>query len=166
MSDPHSGNLRLHRLKDASSTFFVPKSLRPKKPVLNRELRTVIVDAFAFAVQHERVYLRAFVVMPDHWHALIGLREPWTLPRLMHSFMSHVGARTSTHLTKNETAWQDGYYETLIKTARQFTYVAIYIEENPVKKGLVVAPELWEESSAHRKDLIRERWPWVFDRES
>ena len=55
----------------------------------------------------------------------------------MHSFMSHVGAKTSAHLTKHRTAWQDGYYETLIKTARQFTYVALYIEENPVKKGLV-----------------------------
>ena len=137
MSDPHSENLRLHRLKDAASTFFVTKSLRPKKPVLSPELRKVVVEAFAFAVRHERIYLRAFVVMPDHWHALLGLREPWTLPRFMHSFMSHVGSLTSAHLTKNETAWQEGYYETLIKSARQFTYVAIYIEENPAKKELV-----------------------------
>jgi putative transposase len=166
MSDPHSKNLRLHRLRDVCSTFFVTKSLRPKKPVLNSELRQVIVEAFAFAVHHERIFLRAFVVMPDHWHALIGLREPWTLPGFMHSFMSHVGAETSNHLRKHETAWQDGYYETLIKTARQFTYVAIYVEENPVKKGLVSKPEEWEEGSVGRKDLVTDPWPWVFDRES
>ena len=165
MSDPHSKNLRLHRLSNVSSNFFVTKSLRPKKPVLNSELRQVIVDAFAFALQSKRIYLRAFVVMPDHWHALIGLREPWTLPKFMHSLMSHVGANTSTHLTKHQTAWQDGYYETLIKTARQVTYVALYIEENPVKKGLVSTPEEWEESSLKRKDLITDPWPWVFDRE-
>ena len=153
MSDPHSKNLRLHRLQDVSSTFFVTKSLRPKKPVLGSEFRKVIVDAFAFAVKHERIYLRAFVVMPDHWHALLGLREPWTLPKFMHAFMSHVGARTSAHLTKHETGWQDGYYETLLKTARQFTYVAIYVEENPVKKGLVTTPEEWEESSASQERL-------------
>ena len=85
MSDPHSKNLRLHRLRDAPSTFFVTKSLRPKKPVLTPDQRKVIVEAFAFAVQHGRIYLRAFVVMPDHWHALLGLREPWTLPKFMHS---------------------------------------------------------------------------------
>ncbi len=163
MADPHSENLRLHRLRDVSSTFFVTKSLRPKKPFLGPELRKVIVDAFAFAVQRERIHLRAFVVMPDHWHALIGLREPWTLPRFMHSLMSHVGAKTSAHLTRNQTAWQEGYYETLIKTARQFTYVAIYIEENPVKKGLVTSREQWEESRACRWDLITEPWPSVFD---
>ncbi len=163
MAGPHSENLRQHRLRDVSATFFVTKSLRPKKPVLGPDVRQVIVDAFAFAVQCERIYLRAFVVMPDHWHALIGLREPWTLPRFMHSLMSHVGAKTSAYLTKNETAWQDGYYETLVKTARQFTYVAIYIEENPVKKSLVTSPPEWAESSANRRDLITEPWPWVFD---
>jgi len=166
MSDPHSKNLRLHRLSDVSSNFFVTKSLRPKKPVLNSELRQVIVEAFAFAVQSKRIYLRAFVVMPDHWHALIGLREPWTLPRFMHAFMSHVGAKTSAHLTRQKTSWQDSYYETLIKTSRQFTYVALYIEGNPVKKALVTTPEGWAEGSAGRQDLITDPWPWVFDRES
>ena len=76
MPDPHAKNLRLHRLRDAPSTFFVTKSLRPEKPVLDSDLREVIVDAFVFAVEHERIYLRAFVVMPDHWHALLGLHEP------------------------------------------------------------------------------------------
>jgi hypothetical protein len=55
MTDLHSKNLRLHRLKDASSTFFVTKSPRPKKPVLNPDLRKIIVEAFAFAVQPERI---------------------------------------------------------------------------------------------------------------
>jgi REP element-mobilizing transposase RayT len=163
MSDPHSKNLRLHRLKDVPSTFFITKSLRPKKPVLTSEFREIIVEAFAFAVRHERIYLRAFVVMPDHWHELLGLCQQWTLPKLMHSFMSHISAQTNSHLSENGTAWQDGYYETHIKTARQFTYVAIYIEENPVKKGWVVSREEWEHSSANRKDLITDPWPWVFD---
>jgi REP element-mobilizing transposase RayT len=72
----------------------------------------------------------------------------------MHAFMSHVGARTSALLTRNETAWQDGCGETLINTAWQFACVAIYVEENPVKKGLVTTPEEWVESSAVRKDLV------------
>jgi hypothetical protein len=64
-SDPHSQNLRLHRLSDTPATFFITKSLRPKKPVLDEAARALIVSAFAFAVQQHRTYLRAFVVMPD-----------------------------------------------------------------------------------------------------
>jgi REP element-mobilizing transposase RayT len=74
--DPHSRNLRLHRLSDTSATFFITKSLLPKKDVLDEAAREIIVSAFAFAVGQQRIYLRAFVVMPDHWHALFALREP------------------------------------------------------------------------------------------
>jgi REP element-mobilizing transposase RayT len=82
--EAHSRNLRLNRLKDESATFFITKCLVPKKPIINREATQVIVSAFAFATEKERIYLRAFVVMPDHWHALFALKEPWTRPKFMH----------------------------------------------------------------------------------
>src|SRR5436190_21820778 len=95
---PHSRNLRLHRLSDTTATFFVTKSLLPKKPLLHDKFRLVIVDSFAYALRHQRIYLRAFVVMPDHWHALFAIRAPWTLPKFMHSLMSHVAAQTCSNL--------------------------------------------------------------------
>src|SRR5947209_8432621 len=98
-SDAHSRNLRLHRLKDVSATFFITKSLQPKKPILNRQATELIVSAFAFAVQKQRIYLRAFVVMPDHWHALFALREPWTLPKFMHDLVSYIAGKTSNVVT-------------------------------------------------------------------
>jgi REP element-mobilizing transposase RayT len=99
-SDPHSRNLRLHRLNDTPATFFITKSLRPEKAVLDEAAREIIVSAFAFAVRQQRIYLRAFVVMPDHWHALFALRDPWTLPKFMHHTMSYVGRKTSVLLGK------------------------------------------------------------------
>jgi putative transposase len=161
--NPHSRDLRLHRLSDAPATFFVTKSLLPKKPLLNSGLRQLIVDSFDYALRHERVYLRAFVVMPSHWHALFALRERWTLPRFMHSLMSHVAAETNSYLILHGSTWQDSYYETRVRTARQFRYVAYYIEQNPVKAEMVVRPENWEASSAARRDLVTDPWPWLFE---
>jgi REP element-mobilizing transposase RayT len=161
--DSHSRNLRLHRLSDTPATFFITKSLLPKKAVLEEAAREIIVSAFAFAVQQQRIYLRAFVVMPDHWHALFALREPWTLPRFMHNLMSYVGGKTNAVLTKHKTCWQDGYYDTRVKTAKQFEFVARYIEQNPVAKGLVERPEEWDAVSASRKDLVTDPWPWLLD---
>jgi REP element-mobilizing transposase RayT len=65
---------------------------------LDEAAREIIVSAFAFAIQQQRIYLRVFVIMPDHWHALFALREPWTLPKFMHHMMSHVGGKTSALL--------------------------------------------------------------------
>lgn len=124
---PHSKNLRLHRMADAQATFFVTKSLHPKKPTLTPELRGIVSKAFGFAVQQDRIYLAAFVVMPDHWHALFALREPWTLPKFMQAFMSFVAGRTAKAVAAVGTRWQDGYYETHVKTAKQFLFVSEYI---------------------------------------
>ena len=162
-SDPHSQNLRLHRLSNTPATFFITKSLLPKKAVLDEAAREIIVSAFAFAIQQQRIYLRAFVVMPDHWHALFALREPWTLPKFMHHMMSYVGGKTSALLIHHKTSWQDSYYDTRVKTAKQFQFVSYYIEQNPVVKGLVEKPDEWVASSANRKELVTDPWPWLLD---
>ena len=163
--DPHSRNLRLHRLSDTPATFFITKSLLQKKAVLDEAAREIIVSAFAFAVQQQRIYLRAFVVMPDHWHALFALREPWTLPKFMHHLMSYVAGKTAALLKNHNTSWQDGYYDTGVKTAKQFRFVTYYIEQNPVVKGLVEKPDEWVASSAKRKELLTDPWPWLLDEE-
>src|SRR5437763_9153152 len=119
----HSRDLRRNRVTDGPDTFFITKSLQQKKPMLDQEARAVIVSALEFAVKRERIYLRAFVVMPDHWHALLALLEPWTLPRFMHATMSFIGARTSQLMATSGTTWQDSYYDTRIRTAKQFDYV-------------------------------------------
>ena len=163
VNSPHSQNLRLHRFIDGPETFFVTKSIHPKKPILDESAREIVVSALRFALENRRIFLGAFVVMPDHWHLLFALREPWTLPRFMHAMMSFVGARTHRHLNATGTRWQDGYYDTLIRSGKQFSYVADYIEQNPVAKGFVEEPSQWTASSAYRVDLITDPWPWFYD---
>jgi putative transposase len=162
-SDAHSKNLRLHRWADVSTTFFITKSLYPKKPILDAGARAIVVSALQYAVEQNRIYLRAFVVMPDHWHALFALRNPWTLPKFMHRMMSFVGRQTSNLLGASDVIWQDGYYDTHVKTAKQFEYVAYYIEQNPVVKELVESPEQWDASNASCKGFVTYPWPITYD---
>jgi REP element-mobilizing transposase RayT len=71
---------------------------------------------------------------------------------------------TTAALFKNHnTSWQDGYYDTHVKTSKQFEFVSRYIEQNPVARGLVEKPDEWEASSAKRKDLVTDPWPWLLD---
>jgi hypothetical protein len=66
-------------------------------------------------------------------------------------------------LTTHKTCWQDGYYDTRVKTAKQFEFVSRYIEQNPVAKGLVESRQEWDATSAKRKDLVTDPWPWLLD---
>ena len=164
--DPHSRNLSLHRLSDTPATFFITKSLLPKKPVLDEAAREIVVSAFAVATEQQRIYLRAFVVMLDHWHALFALREPWTLPKFMHHVMSYVVGKTNTLLTDHRTSWQEGYYDTRVKPAKQFEFVTYYIEQHLVVNGLVKRAHDWDASSARRRDLVTDPWPWLVDEDN
>ena len=83
----------------------------------------------------------------------------------MHAMMSFIGAKTSVLLKSQGTSWQDGFYDTRVKTSKQFTFVANYIEQNPFAKGLVENAEDWETSSAKRTDLVTDPWPWLLDEE-
>ena len=96
-------------------------------------------------------------------HALFALRDPWTLAKFMHDMMSYIGAKTAALVKTHGTSWQDGYYETRVKTAKQFNFVASYIEQNPVAKGFVESVEQWNASSARNIDLVTDPWPWVYD---
>jgi hypothetical protein len=73
--------------------------------------------------------------------------------------------KTFTDLRSGGSAWQYTYYETRVKTARQFRYVAYYIEQSPMKAGLVEDPAAWPASSAARPDLVTDPWPWLFETE-
>lgn len=154
---PHSRNLRLHRLQDAPATFFVTKSLHPKRPLLTPPSRALICDAFRFAVEKQSIWLSAFVVMPDHWHALLALQADWTLPKFMQALMSHVAARTPG------CPWQESYYETLIRSTKQFQYVADYILWNPVRKGLAAQPGDWDASSLRFPGVVVKEWMDSFE---
>ena len=79
--------------------------------------------------------------------------------------MSYVGGKTSALLTHHKTSWQDGYYDTRVKTSKQFQFVSYYIEQNPVVKGFVEIPDEWVASSAKRKELVTDPWPWLLDEE-
>ena len=81
----------------------------------------------------------------------------------MHHMMSYVGAMTAAILKRCKTSWQDGYYDTGMKTSKQFEFVSRYIEQNPVARRLAERPDEWDASSANRKDLVTNPWPWLLD---
>ena len=83
----------------------------------------------------------------------------------MHALMSYVAGKTAALLKNHNTSWQDGYYDTRVKTSKQFEFVSRYIEQNPVARGLVEGPDGWNASSVTRKDLVTDPWLWLLDEE-
>lgn len=89
----------------------------------------------------------AFVVMPNHVHLLLTATVPF--PRLMKSLKGITAKRGNAMLgLTGMPFWQDESYDHVVRDEREFDSIRRYIEENPVRAGLVAKAEEFRWSSA------------------
>ena len=96
--------------------------------------------------------------MPDHFHVIVNLLGELTLSAWMHNLMSFISAKTARSLRASGCCWQDGYYDTKVRSERQFNYLIDYIHYNPVAAGLASKSEEWTPSSARSHKWVKLTW--------
>ncbi len=92
----------------------------------------------------EKFLLHAFVIMPDHFHALLIPAKDVSLEKAM----QFIKGGFSFRLKSKHDVWERSFNESQISTEEKFTNCARYIEENPVRRGLVAKPAAYSFSSA------------------
>ena len=75
---PHSSDLRKHRVSQPFALYFITKCLL-KGHLFAGEQRHDLCESFQHFREKKALFLQAFVVMPDHWHALFLLGEAYRL---------------------------------------------------------------------------------------
>ena len=91
----------------------------------------------------------AFTVMANHVHLLITPQA--SVPKLMQWLKGTTARRANQILNLAGRAfWQEESYDRWVRDEREFRRLQVYIEENPVRAGLVAAPEDYRWSSAWR----------------
>jgi REP element-mobilizing transposase RayT len=87
--------------------------------------------------------LHAFAVMPNHVHLL--LTPATALPKLTKSLKNITAKRANLILgLTGRSFWQEESYDRLVRNDREFEQIRRYIENNPVRAGLI------QEASAYR----------------
>lgn len=94
-----------------------------------------------------RYRLLAWVIMPNHVHALV---EIWQIPLsdIVGSWKSFTSKEANRILARSGIFWQEDYFDRYIRDEAHFRKALHYIEWNPVKAHLVRSPEQWTYSSA------------------
>jgi CheY-like chemotaxis protein len=115
--------------------------------------RPDVADLVAGAVKFfagQRYDLRAWVVMPNHVHAVVWPRPGHTLGRILHSWKSYTANEANRPLARpGQPFWQKESYDDWTREDAERARLVAYVEDNPVKAGLCARPEDWRWSSAH-----------------
>jgi putative transposase len=99
----------------------------------------------------QRYHLIAWCIMPNHVHGLVETYGSWPLAHVLHSWKSYTAHTANQILGCSGDFWFREYHDRFIRDERHFANAVDYIEQNPVKAGLVYRPEEWRWSSAWRR---------------
>jgi type I restriction enzyme R subunit len=141
---------------------------QPARRVLEEPaLAQAVVDSM-YHFAGERYDLFAYVVMPSHLHWLFQPLSAWvetdTDPyrtpreRITYSLNRFTGTRCNRLLRVNGSFWQTESYDHWVRDVDELERIIRYIEENPVKAGLVETAEQWRFSSAWARKLKGTAW--------
>ena len=108
-----------------------------------------LVQNALLAFDRQRYRMHAWVVMPNHVHALFTPIGGWELSDIFHSWKSYTAHECNRILGRTGRFWRRDCWDRYIRDDQHYANVVRYIEYNPVKVGLCKSPEDWRWSSAH-----------------
>ncbi len=98
-----------------------------------------------------RYDLLAWVVMPNHVHAVLRPMPDWSLSRLLKCWKGYTAHVANEMLGRTGNPfWQVESFDHLIRDDEDMQRCCRYTTMNPVTAGFCAQPEDWKWSSAHR----------------
>jgi putative transposase len=141
-----------YRGTTGDGTYFITASTWEKKSLLQSERMARLLMDVLFHYQSQSKYrLHEFVVMPDHFHALLTPLPPVTLEKVVQFIKGGFSFRVKKELGFVGEIWQTSFYDHRVRDGEEYSRFRHYIHMNLVRRGLVPIPEEFTYSSAMLK---------------
>ena len=105
--------------------------------------------------------MHEFVLMPDHFHAMLTPLEKTSLEKAMQLIKGGSSFEIHKRRSQRMQIWQEGFHDWTIRDAEDWRAKAEYIAMNPVRAKFVENFQDWPYSSASGKfvlDTMPERY--------
>ena len=136
-TQPNSHRLRLGRNSENGRAYLITAVIHDRQPIFSDwRVGRLLVAELRRAHETGLVDSIAWVVMPDHFHWLMQLKEN-DLGCVVGSIKSRC-TQTVNRMTEREgPLWQTGYHDRAIRDGEELVPFARYIVANPLRAGLV-----------------------------
>ncbi|WP_437591717.1 transposase [Sorangium sp. So ce1000] len=129
----------------AGATYLVTRRCTQRQMMLRPSVETNQVFLYCLAVAAERteIELHAFVVMSNHWHAVLTDPEA-RLPQFLQLLHRLVASCMNASLGRTENFWSAEHASIVaLESAEDVLDKIAYVITNPTAAGLVRSPEEW-----------------------
>ena len=147
--------------------YFVTSSILEELPLFTKpQLAQILLKQFEFLQKEREVDVYAYVIMSNHFHAVVKgenlvkklrLAKSYTARQMLevlkiqgHSrwLRTFKNKKHSYKIGRNYQVWQEGLHPKQLSTFKMVHQKIQYIHANPVKSGFVDEPADWRYSSA------------------
>ena len=143
-------------------TFFVTAASWGRRPIFRAEpMANLFLDTLQRYRSQQKFQLHEFVLMPDHFHALLTPAPDIPLEKAVQLIKGGFSFRVKKELGSSTEIWGTGYAEHRIKDATDYNHHASYIHENPVRAHLADAGAAYPYGSASGKWPTDPTPPWL-----
>jgi putative transposase len=130
-----------------SQTYMVTSSTWERRALFQNERWAKLLIAALYHYRGTAYLLHEFVIMPDHFHALIS---PLTsLEKAVQFIKGGFSYRAKKELGSNMEVWQKGFQDHRIRDANDYDVHVSYIRDNPVRERFCDRADEFPYSSAH-----------------
>jgi putative transposase len=138
-----------HRHGSVPGTYFVTSRTWESRPLFVTDpMRTLFVETLLKYRLDGAYALHAFVLMPDHFHALLTPAQDTTLERAVQLIKGGSARRIGAEHQLRFPVWQRGFSDHRIRDVADYAIHRRYIEQNPVRKRPVADVGEYHWSSA------------------
>ena len=116
----------------------------------HESIACLVEDAF-LEFDGIRYRLHAWTIMPNHVHVLFTSMPNASLGTVISSWKRFTARHANRLLGRSGAFWQTDYWDRFIRNDEHFAATENYIDQNPVKAGLIENPRLWPYGSARLK---------------
>ena len=141
------GMSRLRRPFLSDRFIFVTVRLLPQRTKLQAGDFARIAVSLSRMRQKHGFALTAWVLLPDHWHAIIYPTYPLTISKIFQAVKVSSTIAVNVRRRERGELWQERFFDHALRTVRDYADKVEYVHLNPVKAGLVERPEDWKWSS-------------------
>ena len=141
MSQP-GRNSSPENILNPSRTFFVTTKTSMGRRLLQSERNAgLMIEVLRSLVAEQHFNLLDFVIMPDHFHALITVHQAMTIEKTMQLIKGRFSRRLKLETGYLGEIWQRGFSEIQVMNSESLKNYQEYIAGNPVKAKLVESAE-------------------------
>lgn len=145
--------MRKARMLKTGARYHVGARTNRKEMVLDEPgMKSLFLEVVAKAKKRYAFSVENFCIMGNHYHLILRPSKGTNLSRLMQWIMSVFAMKYNQIHGLTGHVWGQRFFSRIIESLQEYLQISEYIDENPVKAGLVVSPEDWPYGGvSHRK---------------